>query len=129
MLAECTAKMNGDSALLPRDGYRVPAARMRALPGPWRWPVAGNMLQLAPGAVHRTLEDWALRYGPVYRMRFGAYRALGISHPGLIELVLRHRPLLFSRSPRISGLINELGFQGVFTAEGETWRRQRKMVM
>lgn len=36
--------------------------------------------------------------------------------------ILRHRPKDFSRSRRISSIIDELGPRGVFTSEGEQWR-------
>lgn len=116
-------------ALAGRDGFRAPVRRVEELPGPPRWPVFGNAPALRPGAAHATLESWARRYGPLFRMRFGPYRAVGISEPGLIDQLLRRRPVEVSRSPRISTLINETGFAGVFTAEGESWRRQRRLVM
>jgi cytochrome P450 len=112
-----------------RDGFRAPACRVEDLDGPRRWPIVGNTLQLRRNAAHATLESWALRYGPLYRMRFGPYRAVGVSEPGLIDQLLRHRPVEVGRSPRISQLIDETGFKGVFTAEGEAWRRQRRLVM
>ena len=112
-----------------RDGFRAPARCVEDLPGPRRWPVVGNTLQLRRNAAHAVLESWAQRYGSLFRMRFGPYRAVGISEPGLIDQVLRHRPLEVGRSPRVSQIINETGFKGLFTAEGEAWRRQRRLVM
>jgi len=112
-----------------RDGFRAAARRVADLPGPKRWPLVGNTLQLRRRAAHATMESWARQYGPLYRLRFGPYRAVGVSEPGLIDQLLRHRPVEVSRSPRISSVINETGFAGVFTAEGEAWRRQRRLVM
>jgi cytochrome P450 len=43
--------------------------------------------------------------------------------------VLRDRPDGFQRTPRLSAIADELGFAGLFTANGERWRRQRPMVM
>jgi cytochrome P450 len=112
-----------------RDGFRAAARRVADLPGPLPLPLVGNTLQLRRKAAHTTLETWARRYGPLYRLRFGPYRAVGISEPGLIDQLLRHRPVELSRSPRISKVIDDTGFAGVFTAEGEAWRRQRRLVM
>jgi cytochrome P450 len=112
-----------------RDGFRAPARRVEDLPGPGRWPIVGNTWQLRPNAAHAVLESWAQRYGPLYRLRFGPYRAVGVTEPGLIDQLLRHRPVEVGRSPRISQIIDETGFKGVFTAEGEAWRRQRRLVM
>ena len=41
------------------------------LPGPRPWPLVGNALQIEQKQVHSTLETWARRYGPLYRVRFG----------------------------------------------------------
>ncbi len=112
-----------------RDRFQAAAPRVADLPGPRPWPVVGNTLQLRRGAAHATMETWARRYGPLFRLRFGPYRAVGVAEPGIIDQLLRHRPVEVSRSPRIAKVINETGFAGVFTAEGEAWRRQRRLVM
>ena len=112
-----------------RAGFRAPAGRVAELPGPRPWPVVGNMPQLRRNGAHAVFESWAQRYGALFRLRFGPYRAVGITEPGLIDQLLRHRPVDVARSPRVSQIINETGFKGVFTAEGEAWRRQRRLVM
>lgn len=111
------------------EGFVSPFQRIEDLPGPPSLPIVGNLLQLDAGRAHAGLETWAARYGPIYRMQLGPFQALGISEPGLIAALLKQRPVALSRSPRLSELIDELGFRGLFTAEGETWRRQRKLVM
>ena len=111
------------------DGFAAPAARIEQLPGPAGVPVLGNALQLKAGALHSVFEGWAAAYGPMYRFRLRSRQAIGISEPGLIAGILRHRPQAVARSPRVAELIGELGPTGLFTAEGERWRRQRKLVM
>lgn len=110
-------------------GYTAPAQRLADLPGPKGLPWLGNVHQLDPARMHQALEDWAREYGSMYRFRFGSVTALCIAEPGLMNEVLRHRPKEFTRSQRLSGLIDELGFKGVFSAEGDAWKRQRKLVM
>ena len=110
-------------------GFVAPAARVEDLPGPRGLPVFGNALQFEPGANHAVFERWAREYGPLFRFRFGKVTAIGVSEPALMTALLRHRPVELARSPRISTLIEELGFRGLFTAEGERWRRQRRLVM
>ncbi|HEV3011104.1 MAG TPA: cytochrome P450, partial [Burkholderiales bacterium] len=46
-----------------------------------------------------------------------------------IAAVLRERPDGFHRTERLSAIANEMGFNGVFSANGDSWRRQRPMVM
>ena len=111
------------------DGFVAPARRIEDLPGPSGLPLLGNSHQLSQAGMHASLEQWARQYGPMFRFKFGSRSVVGISEPGLINELLRHRPKESSRSPRVTALINELGPQGLFTAEGDAWRRQRKLVM
>ena len=101
-----------------------------SLPGPRQYPVVGNALQIRPSAMHHQLEGWARRYGAFYRLHLGRRNLLVISDHALIGAALRDRPESFRR-PLYSGIIvRELGFdQGVFFANDELWRRQRRMVM
>ncbi len=128
-LAPASADHPAPLILAGRPGFIAPARRVADLPGPRGWPVAGNLPQLVPGSVHTVLEGWSQRYGPMFRCRFGPNRAVVIAEAGLIDQILRHRPAPIGRAPRVPMLINELGFKGLFTAEGETWRRQRRLVM
>ena len=43
--------------------------------------------------------------------------------------VLRDRPDGFHRTKRLSAIASDMGFNGVFSANGDAWRRQRPMVM
>jgi cytochrome P450 len=116
-------------ALRGGEGFVAPARRIRDLPGPPRLPLVGNALDLKTGASHVALEAWAREYGPMFRFRIGRHEILGLSEPTLINEILRHRPRECSRNPRLAQLMDELGSRGVFTAEGESWRRQRRLVM
>ncbi len=100
-----------------------------SLPGPRAWPLVGNLLQIDPKAMHTRLEDWAGRYGPTYRVQLGTREALVVSRADLIAGLLRDRPTGWRRLRSMEGVIREMGGQGVFSAEGDDWRRQRKLVM
>lgn len=118
---------------LPRlrasDGFRAPATEVADLPGPRTVPLLGNAHQLRAGAAHACLEQWAAEYGPMYRFSAGAMPIVVLSDPVLIGEILRHRPAMFTRGVRLATAIDEVGLAGLFTAEGERWRRQRKLVM
>jgi cytochrome P450 len=111
------------------EGFRAPAARVADLPGPPAVPLLGNAHQLPAGTVHACLEQWAREYGPMYRFRAGAQSIVVLSDPILIGEILRHRPEGFMRGARLTAVIDEIGLAGVFTAEGDRWRRHRKLVM
>ena len=75
------------------------------------------------------VERWADRYGPLYQFRLGRRPVVVVAEPALIQTVLRHRPETYRRLRTIAGSFDDLGGQGVFTAEGAQWRRQRRVVM
>lgn len=105
-----------------------PAARTYDdLPGPAPLPVFGNMHQMK--VYHLAAESWAREYGPMCRWRLGKRRVLGVADYDTIEFMLKHRPEFIRRSSLMDRLMTELGITGVFNAEGESWRMQRKLVM
>ncbi|TWI69657.1 cytochrome P450 [Pseudoduganella lurida] len=100
------------------------------LPGPRGLPLLGNALQLSPATIHLTMERWSRQYGPLFRARLGPNRVLVLSDSAAIAAVLRDRPDGFRRPAVTADVSNELGGNpGVFLAEGEAWRQQRRMVM
>jgi cytochrome P450/nitrite reductase/ring-hydroxylating ferredoxin subunit len=105
----------------------VPTRRMDDLPGPRPLPLIGNLHQLNPTTGHLTLEEWSRRYGPTYQLRMGLRRAVATADPAMIEYVLRARPEAFRRSATIDSILAEAGVRGVFNAEGDAWRQQRKL--
>lgn len=104
--------------------------RYDELPGPRGVPLFGSALQLQPARSHLQFEAWAREYGPYYRVRVGARRLLVVGDHEQVAGVLRDRPEGFARTSRLQEIWTELGLPpGVFGANGESWRRQRRMVM
>lgn len=127
--------MNSGSATAPAA---PPAAapppralrRIDDLPGPRAWPVVGNLPQLRMAHVHQTMEAWSRRYGPFFRVKFGATPVLAVADHEVLTTLLRDRPEGFRRNPKLPEISRELGgLPGLFSAEGEDWRNQRRMVM
>ena len=108
-------------------------ARLRGyddLPGPRGLPVVGNLLQVESTRLHQQLEHWCTEFGPVFRLHLGPRRAVVVGDHELIAAALRDRPEGFRRTTRLEAVWTEMGLlPGVFGANGETWRRQRRMVM
>ncbi len=103
--------------------------RLRDLPGPCRLPVLGNLHQIRFNRLHLILEEWAERYGPIYRIGIGPRRIVVISDRSAIQRVLMQRPEGFRRTTMLESVAAEMRLKGVFAAEGEDWRRQRRMVV
>ena len=108
----------------------VALRQISELPGPPQWPLLGNSFQIRRAVVHQNVEQWANEYGPLFRMRLGRAQQLVIADHELLAGVMRDRPDGFERSPLSRAVGAEMGLpQGVFSAEGEDWMRQRRMVM
>ena len=106
-----------------------PVVSLASLPGPPAWPVVGNLPQLGMSSMHERLQAWAHVHGPAYRVRLGPRDALVVTRAGVIAGLLRDRPAGWSRLRSMQRAIQEIGGGGVFSAEGDDWRRQRKLVM
>jgi cytochrome P450 len=109
----------------------APPARRRVqdLDGPRGWPWIGNLAQIEVSRLHAQLEAWAKQYGPLYRLRFGRRDALVVARPDLIARILRDRPEGWRRGRGVQSVLREMGIYGLFAAEGEDWKRQRRLVM
>jgi len=110
-------------------GGGAPKRRVDDLPGPRGVPLLGNMLQLDLSRLHLILERWAAQYGPAYQFRMGTARVVAISEPKWGEQILRARPETFTRLSTVAPVFAEMGVDGVFSAEGEAWRPQRRLAI
>ena len=122
----------GEDMEVPVDRPVSPAQNKRtvsSLPGPTSWPLVGNLLQVDPERMHVTLEDWVDKYGPLYRFQMGRRQTLVVARKDLIAKMLRDRPEGWRRLQSMQEIIREMGAHGLFSAEGDDWRRQRKLVM
>lgn len=100
------------------------------LSGPRRWPLIGNLLQMKPNRMHRDVEDWSRRYGPLFRIYFARTPVLVVAGHEQVSAVLRDRPDGFRRPHITADVATEMGgLPGLFLAEGAAWRNQRRMVM
>ena len=105
------------------------ARPLRSLPGPRGLPLVGSLLELDLPRLHAVFEGWADEYGPLYTFRLGRRPVLVVSDPALVHEVLRRRPETYRRLGTIAPVLAEMGADGVFSAEGERWRRQRSVAM
>ena len=97
------------------------------LPGPRPLPWLGNAHQLPASRMHSVLEGWAAKYGSPYVVRLGPMRALVTTDPELSLHVLKERPEAFRRMALVETVASELGINGLFSAEGQHWRRLRRL--
>jgi cytochrome P450 len=104
--------------------------RYQDLPGPRGLPLVGNLLQVRPERLHLQCEQWAQTYGPLFRLQLADRQVVVVSDHSTVAAILRDRPDTFGRSARLNQVWLEMGLPpGVFGANDEVWRRQRRMVM
>jgi len=70
--------------------------------------------------------DMTQQYGDVWGMRIGNFRSFFINHPDLIEDVLVNKARLYHKG-RILQANKYLFGEGLLTAEGDFWLRQRRL--
>jgi len=97
----------------------------RQLPGPPQLPLLGNAHQIRPSRIHEILENWADRYGPLYRIKGGHIPMAILSDAPAIRRILSERPHRFRRLSKLRSVVTGLGVPGLFIAEGDEWVRQR----
>ena len=91
--------------------------------------VASNLHQIRPSTLQSVAEGWCVRHGPIFRFDLGRSRVVCIGEIDTINAILRDRPAGFRRSRELKEGSDETGLSGVFVAEGEEWRRQRRLAV
>lgn len=105
------------------------ATSVRELPGPPGIPILGNLPWMAPSRLHHVLDRWCAEYGPLYRVSVPGRSIVVVSDPELNRDILRRRPEDFRRQSTIESIMDEMGSNGLFSLEGDAWRRRRKLAM
>jgi cytochrome P450 len=121
-----------ESSVLPVHDSKRDATTLRTLddlPGPRGIPILGNALDIKPKQLHRLVSGWAEQFGPLYVFRVATTRILTVADAETIQLLLRDRPERFRRWRKIEEIVADINADGLFSAEGGTWRRQRIFLM
>lgn len=107
----------------------LPVRSVDSLPGPRGWPLFGSAFAFDARHAPRILEDWARRYGKVYKVNLAGRTLIVMSDHEAAMKAMRERPDAYTRARIIRPIFEELGFVGLFAAEGNEWRRQRPLVV
>ncbi len=100
------------------------------LPGPRALPLVGSLFQIERRRLHQNVEAWGRQFGPFFRLKLGKRTLLVVSDHEALNAALKDRPDGFRRTRLLEVIGLEMGLQpGVFGANGDAWRRQRRMVM
>ena len=108
-----------------------PMRKTRKLPpGPPRWPVVGNLLQLS-SLPHRDLASLCDKYGPLVYLRLGSVDAITTNDPDIIREILVRQDDVFASRPRTLAAVHlAYGCGDVALAPlGPHWKRMRRICM
>ncbi|KAK3829341.1 MAG: cytochrome P450 [Benniella sp.] len=101
------------------------------LPGPWSIPLIGNLFQVLTLPRNQVLQRQTLNhslYGPIYAMTIpGIGRVINISEPDMVDHVLRVNFWAYEKGPFLRSTLEPLVGGGIFGADGEHWKWQRKL--
>ncbi len=102
----------------------------RLPPGPPRWPIFGNLLQLGK-LPHRDLASLCDKYGPLVYLRLGSVDAITTNDPDIIREILVRQDDVFASRPRTLAAIHlAYGCGDVALAPlGPNWKRMRRICM
>ncbi|OVA11576.1 Cytochrome P450 [Macleaya cordata] len=102
----------------------------RLPPGPPRWPIFGNLLQLGP-LPHRDFTKFCKIYGPLVYLRLGSVDAITTNDPNIIREILVRQDEIFASRPRtLAGIHLAYGCGDVALAPlGLHWKRMRRICM
>ena len=98
--------------------------RYQDIPKPRAWPLLGVVPALRRDPLSFML-DACRTHGNIVAMPLGLQPAVQITHPDFIRRVLIENSANYGRSPLTDRLKLVLG-QGLVTADGEQWARQRR---
>lgn len=108
-----------------------PTNKTRRLPpGPPRWPIVGNLLQLGQ-LPHRDLASLCDKYGPLVYLKLGSVDAITTNDPDTIREILLRQDEVFASRPRTLAAVHlAYGCNDVALAPlGPQWKRMRRICM
>ncbi|WP_241762594.1 cytochrome P450 [Vibrio splendidus] len=87
----------------------------------------GHVSYLKKTNVHQQMLSWVNEYGAHFRLKLGMKDVMVLSEPSQIKAILKSRPDDFRRLKSIESVFEEAGLNGIFSAEGDRWKHQRKL--
>ncbi|VFQ93144.1 unnamed protein product [Cuscuta campestris] len=102
----------------------------RLPPGPPRWPIVGNLLQLG-WLPHRDFASFCEKYGPLVYLRLGSVDAITTNDPDVIRKILVQQDDVFASRPRTLAAVHlAYGCGDIALAPlGPKWKRMRRVCM
>ncbi len=97
------------------------------LPSPKGTFILGHYPNFKSNDKHVFLEESVEKCGDLYSINLVGQKFVVSAIPELNNEILKARPKLFKRLPKINSVLQEMGISGVFNAEGDLWKKHRKL--
>ncbi len=97
------------------------------VPGPKGLPLIGNLDVVAGNSDVRNVLKLRATYGDIIRLKIGSDDVYLLTHPDMAEQVLQMNNRNYIKGDLLEKL-REVAGNGLFTSEGEFWRKQRRMM-
>ncbi|MFC1747847.1 cytochrome P450 [Pseudomonadota bacterium] len=101
---------------------------LKSIPGPKPRVLVGNLPDIQFDQFHCYLKENSHQYGDIFKLSLAQKTMVVLSNPETVRTILKNRPDQFRRVSAMQAVFSELGINGVFSAEGEEWKVQRKMM-
>ena len=100
---------------------------LRDLPSPPKKPIIGHLKEVAREDRHLALEQWVEETGDLFQVSLMGKKLIVSADYEINAEILKKRPQQFSKYSKIGEVMHEMGLMGVFSAEGDQWRKHRKV--
>jgi cytochrome P450 len=107
-------------------GQSLAPGATRPVPGPRGVPGLGVIPFLAPNPFGYLMHAASL-YAGIFRFPVGPVEVYLVSHPDYVQHILVTNAENYNKGPIMNGIRMALG-NGLFTSDGEFWRRQRRLM-
>ncbi|XP_077192786.1 cytochrome P450 2F2-like isoform X1 [Paroedura picta] len=128
-LAVLLAALGGALWLRAGQERRRRAKKGRLPPGPPALPLLGNLLQLDPSAMYRSLEKLSERYGPVYTIHLGSLPCVVLCGYQAVKEALVDQANDFSDRGDFPVFYRFTKGNGIAFSNGEKWKVLRRFTL
>ena len=97
------------------------------LPSPPKKFLVGHLPDFNQEHKHLVIEDWAKKTGEVFKISLMGKKFIVSTNSEINTEILKNRPDKFTRYNKIGTVMKEMGIEGVFSVEGEQWKKHRKI--
>jgi cytochrome P450 len=100
---------------------------LKDLPSPKGHFIFGHLSDFNRSDKHQVMENWVKESGDVFKIRLVTKQFIVCADPKINLQILKLRPTKFRRFSKIDEVLDEMGILGVFNAEGDVWKKHRRL--